>query len=541
MTGRAVAAPGIASGQSGDGAGDRSMVVWCPDWPVRAVARAAEVPVGAPVVVLEAGRVFACSAAARTHGVRRGMRRRDAQSRCPELAVLDHDDALVARAFEPVVAAVDEISPGVAVIRPGTCALRSQGPSSYYGGEAQAAAVIAERLVRVGVEDCRVGIADGPFTAEQAARTAEVQDSWIVAPGGSARFLRDMPVDVLGDPDLASLLHRLGVRTLGAFAALPAADVVDRFGDAGSLAHRLAGGRDARRLIRRRPAPESERSIEFEPPLDRIDPVAFSVRTTAEEFVAGLAAQGLVCTTVRSEITSAAGEVHDRQWLHPRWFDTVDLVDRVRWQLQGGVQTAGDTRGSGTDGAGLSAPVLRVRFVPEDAADVADHADGLWGGAPDERIHRAMSRVQSMLGHDAVVSAVVAGGRGPAERQTLVPWGDRPVPTRDPGLPWPGSLPPPAPATVFASPRPARVLAEGGGTVGVSGRGVVSGYPARFAVDDGELRPVQAWAGPWPVEERWWDPSATRRLARFQVVDVTGEAWLLVVENGVWWAEARYD
>jgi protein ImuB len=50
-----------------------------------------------------------------------------------------------------------------------------------------------------------------------------------------------------------------------------------------------------------------------------------------------------------------------------------------------------------------------------------------------------------------------------------------------------------------------------------------------------------AWAGPWPVDERWWDPVAHRRRARFQMLDETGVARLAVVEAGQWWVEADYD
>lgn len=540
------------AGSQNSGVADRTLVVWCPDWPVHAALHAAELPSDGPAAVLDRGRVLASNAAARGEGVRRDMRMREAQSRCPELVTLAYDEAADARAFEPIVVAVDQISPGVSVIRPGTCAVRAKGPSRYYGGEEQAAAVIAEHLVGLGIPDCRFGVADSAFAAEQAARQAEVQTSVVVPVGRSGVFLRDMAVDLLGDPALVSLLRRLGLRTLGSFAALTSADVLSRFGQPGLFAHRLAAGADSRPMTLRRPAPELERGIDFEPPLEQVDPVAFSVRDTAERFVNGLATQGLVCTTVRIEVTSDARELHERQWLHPRWFDAVDLVDRVRWQLQGsvrqlagpshgGASRGGDSRGGAGPATSLTAPVTRVHFVPVDVASVGGHADGLWGSGPDERIHRAMSRVQSMLGHDAVVSAVVSGGRSPAERQTLVPWGDRAVPARRYDLPWPGSLPPPAPATVYREVRPAVVLGRTGQTVDLNDRGVLTGAPERFSPDGTSPRPVQAWAGPWPVEERWWDDTAARRVARFQVVDVDGSAWLLLVENGTWWVEARYD
>lgn len=51
---------------------------------------------------------------------------------------------------------------------------------------------------------------------------------------------------------------------------------------------------------------------------------------------------------------------------------------------------------------------------------------------------------------------------------------------------------------------------------------------------------VTAWAGPWPVEERWWDPGGRRR-ARFQMSVATGAAYLVVREKGRWWVEATYD
>ncbi len=508
------------------------MVVWCPDWPVIAASGSVGCPPDAPVAVLDHGRVLASSAAARAEGVRRGLRARDAQSRCPELVVLDYDPALDNRAFEPLVTAIEALTPGVQVIRPGVCAVRARGPRRFYGTETAAADKLLDRLATYDVPDARVGIADGPFAAEQAARaTSFRQPVQIVAEGESAAFLAPLTVDVLERPELTDLLRRLGLRQLGAFAQLPATEVLTRFGPDGALAHRLAGGQDDRPVVVRRPPPELAREVQLEPAVDRVDQVAFAVRGIADAFSTELAALGLVCTTVRVEVGTESGRMHEREWLHPRWFTAADLVDRVRWQLQG----------TSTATSEIASAVTRVRLVPERVDPVGAHADGLWGGGPDEQIHRALSRVQSMLGHGAVVSVVLGGGRSPAERQTLVPWGDPPLPARPGELPWPGSLPAPAPATVFPALRPALVVAADGRRVGVNGRGVLSGDPARFSLGDDAAQPVTAWAGPWPVEERWWDEDAARRLARFQIVGADGNAWLLLVENGHWWAEARYD
>ena len=103
----------------------RTLLVWCADWPVVAGG----VGPGEAAVVLHANRVVACSAAARAEGVARGLRRRQAEARCPGLVVVDHDPAADARAFEPVVVAVEAFTPEVEIVRPGVCALATRGPS----------------------------------------------------------------------------------------------------------------------------------------------------------------------------------------------------------------------------------------------------------------------------------------------------------------------------------------------------------------------------------------------------------------------------
>lgn len=514
----------------------RVLTVWCPDWPVAAALRAGDLPRHLPAAVFHANLAQTVNGPARELGVRRGMRRRDAQSRCPELLVLDADPDRDARAFEDVLGALEELRPGVAPLRPGLVALRA--PGRFYGGEPEAGAVLAERVVDTGVWDVRVGVADELFTSEQAARRAAVQESMVIPPGRSGEFLRDLPVEVLGElgePDVVSLLRRLGLRTLGDLAGLPRASVEARLGRHAAWVHAVVRGNADRIVLpTRTPPPDLGGEVAFEPPLDSAEAVCFSARQTMERFVATLAARQLVCTEVRLEVftESSDGETlaSERRWLHPRWFTSVDLVDRLHWQLQG---TA----------TGVSAPVTRVRVVPEEVVPEAVHADGLWGGT-DARVERGVARVQGMLGHEAVVAPVLQGGRAPADRQAVVAWGERPVGLRPRELPWPGSIPPPAPARVLAEPWPAAVMDPAGRPVVVTGRGAVSGPPARYRPGPGEgWLPVAAWAGPWPVEELWWEPGGGRRVARFQLVATDGRAWLATYDSdsGGWITEAAYD
>jgi protein ImuB len=96
---------------------------------------------------------------------------------------------------------------------------------------------------------------------------------------------------------------------------------------------------------------------------------------------------------------------------------------------------------------------------------------------------------------------------------------------------------------------------------------MLTAAPHRIAVDGQPPRAVLGWAGPWPVEERWWEPGSDRRRARLQVVldgpdstdgpdgpastqdgvlDVLDgpdgrTALLLACENGYWRVEGVYD
>ena len=341
-----------------------------------------------------------------------------------------------------------------------------RAPGRYFGSEANAAAVVAETLDEAGVRDCRLGIADDLFTAEQAARRSRVQECEVVAEGGSAAYLQALPVEVLAADgaegrEAVSLLRRLGLRSLGDLAALPADAVQHRFGTYGTQVWRQARGAAPTLIAARTPPPDLDAEIAFEPALDSVEAICFSVRTTAERLVADLASRQLVATGVRIEAEHDGLVASSRTWLHPRFFSARDLVDRVHWQLQ-----AGTSLRSRHDSGAVRAPVERMRFVPEVVEPAAAHTEGLWGGSGEELIERGVARVQAMIGFDAVTRPVLQGGRGPADRQAAVPWGERPSGLRPVDRPWPGRIPGPAPCRVFAAPLEAEVRDHVGRPVG---------------------------------------------------------------------------
>ncbi|MFE6869396.1 DNA polymerase Y family protein, partial [Kitasatospora sp. NPDC057692] len=393
----------------------------------------------------------------------------------------------------------------------------------------------------------QVGVADGLFAAVLAARAGV-----LVPAGRTAEFLAPYPVAALGDAELAELLDRLGLPTVGAFAALPAESVADRFGPTGTVAHRLARGLQPRPLVPRTEGPDLSVEQRFDPPEPLAEPLVFVARTLAERLHQRLAGAGLTCQRVAVEVECADGRTVARLWRHEGRLSATALAERVRWQLQawqsaGTFDRGGDSGGSGDSGdprtpepGGFTA----LRLVPDDLTPDQGRQLALWGQAvADDRVERAVARVQAVLGHAGLRRIEPAGGRGPEDQAVRVPWGEPYDPAAPADAPWPGrvgGLRDVWPAVVHRVPVPAAVLDEAGRPVTVDGRAGVSARPATVAVRGRNLT-VDGWTGPWPAVEYWWDQERARRRARFQVTVADGRALLLTVEGGAWFVEAGYD
>jgi protein ImuB len=441
---------------------------------------------------------------------------------CPDW--LAPDDSAAARAFEPVVAIVEEFCPQVEVLQPGVCAFATRGPARYFGGEAELAARLAEAVCRCGFT-CQVGVADGLFAAGLAARAGPT--GLLVPLGETPEFLAGIPVGVLGMPELGELLPRLGIETLGQLAALPPAEAASRFGAQGRLACRLARGLDPRPLIPRPPATDLSVQQEFDPPAEQSEPVIFAAKSLADQMHDRLAGGGFACVRVQVQVRCADGQELSRLWRHDGLLSARAVAERVRWQLDGWLGTSG---------------ISLLRLVPDQLVRATGRQLALWGDSViSDRVARAAMRVQAMLGHDRVTRPVLAGGRRPAEQVLLVPFGDAGVPRRPADRPWPAQIPAPAPATVYQVPLAARVTDGAGQAVSVSGRGQLSAPPTWLSAAGRSASAVTAWAGPWPVTERWWDPQHARRQARLQLVTDDGNAWLAALQDGRWLIEASYD
>lgn len=546
---------------------ERVTVVACRSWPIVGCGyRLDDV-----AVVVVGNRVVAASSIAHQLGVTVGLRRREAQRRAPGIEVLSPDPAGEARAFEPVLRSLEDLTPRIEIDRPGLCTFLTLGPSRYFGGDQAMSQRVATAVAQAldGRTTVHVGTADSRFAALRAASIAEADQARVVAPGTSAAFLAPLPVsllaaDVAPGPlrtsleDLIGVLVRLGLGTLGAFGSLSASDVVARFGSVGVRAHQWAQGHDDRLASPQDPSPELEVSIDLDPPLERVDQAAFVARTLAEEFLRKLRSRGVSCARVAIIAETEHGEEQVRLWRSDEAFSAAAISDRMRWQLDGWL--GGPQRQRPTGG------LVRLALRPDDLSVAAGRQLGFWGEQTGlaERAARAVARVQGLAGPGVVVVPELRGGRSPAEVVAAVPAesvdlverassvdrtlidsqaGDPAagVATDQAQLPWMGALPAPAPSTIHDPPLQASLVDADDQPVRVNGRGLMLQSPAVLTVMGQRATAVAGWSGPWLLDERWWQAEHQRRSARMQVVLDDGQAVVLATRSGSWVVEATYD
>lgn len=207
-------------------------------------------------------RLWQVSPVARRVGVKPGMTVSQAIGLCPTLKLCEPDPVHYDEQFSRLVASLTAVSPVVEPAELGTAYIGTDGLEGLYGAPEKIVEAIKRgmRSAEGGTEmECspacsafRVGWGRGKFVSWVAASRAKPGKAIIVRPGEEGRFLAAQPLAVLPlDPDTYRRLLQLGIRTLGALAALPEEAVVSQFGRAGRRMWRLAAGQISEPVVGR--------------------------------------------------------------------------------------------------------------------------------------------------------------------------------------------------------------------------------------------------------------------------------------------------
>ena len=318
------------------------------------------------------------------------------------------------------------------------------------------------------------------FVAERAARSTRSGSGCVVPPGEERVFLSPLPLSALpADPEMQRRLHLLGVRALGALAALPRLAVVRQFGPHAGPLHDLARGVDPRPVHAEAPPLALERTRTFNDPLSDRAPLLAHASHVAAELAEALSCRGYQAEGLRLQLEEESGEAHAAGMPVKPPSAGVEKLSRLAGRLLGGLTVAGPV-------VALSLTVYPLRPFHLGATQLS-----LFTGARDvrrERLGEALRRLRERFGEMIIVVASLLGP------------------------------PPPRPIQVTIDPQ---------------------GLPRALVWRD-RIREVEAIYEMWRERRRWWSRPVERDYFRLETGDGQMRVVFYDVRTGRWLLERRH-
>jgi protein ImuB len=402
----------------------KTLCVWTPWFRTELEAREQPEWVELPRAVYRAGsqkrELVEVSPGAAEAGLAVGMSFKEAQMRCPPAVFIPDDEAKYRAAFARVLDVMDQFSPVVEAVGPGLAFMDATGLEPLYGPDADLV-----RRVRAAVQEAtsyvgRVGLAEGGFAAEIAARTAG-DDGVAVAMGADAEYLAGLPLEMLplGEKALKQL-RLLGIRDLGEFAELPANTVRAKYGEEGGGAQRLAAGRDDRRLEPRERPLVLEEEVEFEWEEHNLDRITFALQALADRLARRLEARGLMARRMRAEIGHSDGTIRAFELNLPEPSARArTFCDVVRWWLDAAETTAVRPLPGSIDEVVETDPgISAIRIEVSELAPFEGKVPNLFANRAERlaKANQAIGRLRVALGEEAVYRGELRGDERAPER-----------------------------------------------------------------------------------------------------------------------------
>ncbi len=253
--------------------------------------------------------IITSSYEARDHGIKTGMRVKEALRLCPNFIQVPARPERYAAVSTTIMEALNAVTPDIEVFSVDEAFLDVTLCQSLWGPPE----VIAERARRMVNQasglPCSVGLSGDKSTAKYASDLHKPNGLTIIPPWDTAQRLRDVPITELCGigKGIGAYLAARGVRTCGDMARLPVSELACRFGDIGRRIWLMAQGLDPLPVHTIVAPPKSVGHGKVMPPATRdrevilmyLEHMAFKVATrlrrydlAAQSFFIGLRADG---------------------------------------------------------------------------------------------------------------------------------------------------------------------------------------------------------------------------------------------------------
>jgi len=265
---------------------------------------------GGPVVVgawEEEAEVIAASEEALPFGVVPGMPLRQAEHLCSQATFIPPDPIAATHLREVIASALYDLAPVVEVRMEGIAWLDVTGVPN----PGESIRETRRRLRSAIGREPRLGLAPGPFSARIAA--ARARPGHLMRVEDARAFLSRLSSHELPlDEEQLERLDLLGLRTLGAVAALGQRQLESQLGRAGRHAVSLANGAEPDELTPWRPPQFTTAHRQFEPPVEDREALLFVARALCGDLADELGLRGAGAKHVRVRLfLESAGRIQD--------------------------------------------------------------------------------------------------------------------------------------------------------------------------------------------------------------------------------------
>ena len=381
-----------------------------------------------PAVVVDQdkpqGKILWLNSRARRCGVRTGMRYAAGLALASDLRAGEVSDNEIRAGCERIVARLRRFTPEVEASsdEPGVFWLDASGLTPLYSSLLEwARQLVADLDGRELYAAIAVGFSRfGTYAAAKARGRIESRRR-----GRSRRRARQPGITVFEDaaeerdtaqrvplglleiePELRDTLHKLGVRTVGAFARLPAAGIRRRFGPEAHRLHRLAIGELSLPLQPQSPLEPICETVELEPAETDVTRLLFLVKQRLDRVLAATAARYeaveelIVDLRLERRVDGGDRDLTETVRTAAPTLDVRQILNLVHLRFESLKLPAGVTRCSLTARSVRASRRQLQLFAQQSRRDL-------------EAADRALARIRAELGDDSVFRARLADGHLP--------------------------------------------------------------------------------------------------------------------------------
>ncbi len=469
--------------------------------------------------------VLDMTAAARREGVELGLSVPQALARCASLLVRYRSSAAEAMADETLFHCAYSLSPRVERQGEGVYLIDLQGAApEVYAARCQAIVAELESIglvVRIGIaatssisllaaKRARPLLAVEP-AAQSAHLKSQISDAETLPQLDHASFLESLPI-AAAEPgeQLAAILDKWGLRTVGAFAALSRDAVGARLGVSGLQLWDRVTGKEERQVAVTQLAARFEEKWDFEYEVDSLEPLLFLLRRFLDQLCLRLRLSHKVADRLAFELKLAYGDPIAQEMKVPEpTFDAEALFRLAEGRMQE-VETDSLVVGF----------ALVLTPIPFRQRQLGLFESSLKNP---HRFAQTLARVAGIVGADRVGRPELEPEGRPDGFRLEAP------PAEVPPLPEEASLDRHYGFALrrFRPALEAAVELQGRQPVWFRSE-AVSGF-------------VKACRGPWLHSGHWWESSGNWNRVEWDVELNKGGVYRLVKDEGKWYLEGEYD